>query len=106
MAPVFADLTGDGAGDEAAVIHCSAGGVSWPDTIVFYGPGTQLLGAVELVTVHAAEHFYVTSMTAIGGDIEVGWNTSEGAGSNPTSRTARLYWAGSKIIIGDPQQVG
>jgi len=32
----------------AAIISCYAGGVSWPDNIVLYGPGPTVLGTIDL----------------------------------------------------------
>jgi pimeloyl-ACP methyl ester carboxylesterase len=37
----FGDLNGDGIGDAAAVVSCNAGGVSWPDNIVFWARGAN-----------------------------------------------------------------
>ena len=46
------DLNRDGLGDAAAVVNCDAGGVGWPDNIVFWSAtpnGPAVLGAYELV---------------------------------------------------------
>jgi hypothetical protein len=39
----FGDLNGDGTGDAAAVLYCTAGGVSWPEIIAFYTQGRARL---------------------------------------------------------------
>lgn len=39
------DLDGDGIGDAASVVNCTAGGVGWPDYVVMWGSGLRLLGA-------------------------------------------------------------
>jgi hypothetical protein len=44
------DLNGDGISDAAAVVSCNAGGVGWPDQIVFYTHGPTVLGAYDLST--------------------------------------------------------
>jgi hypothetical protein len=105
-APVLADLTGDGIRDAAAVIGCSAGGVSWPDSVVFYGPGTKLLGVADLSAVHPAEHANVTTLALSGGDVRVAWSTTEGCCFQATSWTARLHWNGTRFVIADAKQVG
>lgn len=45
---VFGDLNGDGAIDAATTLDCNAGGIGWPETLVFYGPGPTLLGSLTL----------------------------------------------------------
>jgi hypothetical protein len=100
--PVFADLTGDGAGDAAAVVRCTAGGVTWPDTVVFYGPGPTLLGAADLWRVTEAENFEhstVSSLTADGTDVVVRWTTTDGCCFNAKFWTARLHWDGRAVRI-------
>lgn len=99
--PVLADFSGDGADDAAAVLNCSAGGVSWPDTVLLYGPGPVLLGSADLDTVHAAEHADVTTMTAENGDIRVRWSTYEGCCSDEMHWSARLHWNGHQLQILD-----
>lgn len=48
----FGDLNGDGIGDAAAVVSCNAGGVGWPDNIVFWARGNNghpvVLGAYQM----------------------------------------------------------
>ena len=104
--PVFADLTGDGTQDAAAVVYCSAGGVSWPDTVVLYAPGPRLLGAADFYTVHVAEHASVASMAAENGDVRVTWSTYEGCCLDMREWTARLHWDGSAFAIQDARQTG
>lgn len=101
VAPVLADLTGDGEGDAAAVASCSAGGVSWPDTVLFYGPGTRLLGAADIHSVHPVEHADVQTMSLEGKDIRITWATYEGCCFNRISWTARLHWDGKEVKILD-----
>jgi hypothetical protein len=102
LGPVLTDLTGDGVGDAAAVYRCSAGGVAWPDTVLFYGPGPTLLGAADLWRVTEAdnfEHSTVSSLTADGTDVVVRWTTTDGCCVNPKSWSARLHWDGRAVRI-------
>lgn len=101
LPPVLADLTGDGVGDAAAVMHCSAGGVSWPDTVLFYGPGTKLLGAFDMSDPYPAEHANVLTIAAEGRGVRVTWRTTEGCCFSPTEWTALLRWDGAKIVAFD-----
>ncbi len=48
---VFGGLEGNGRRDAATVLACDAGGVAWPEIVVFYGPGPTLLGAFDLGTI-------------------------------------------------------
>jgi hypothetical protein len=103
-APVFADLTGDRVGDAAAVYHCTAGGVTWPDTVLFYGPGPTLLGAAPLVDVTQTEHSDVTALAADGADVVVRWHSYDGCCFDPSDWTARLHWDGRAVRILDAVQ--
>jgi len=76
--PARADLTGDGGIDTVAAFLCSAGGVSWPNVIAVYGPGTVLLGSVDLGDYVEAEHSDVTSMKADGNTIRLKWTSYDG----------------------------
>jgi hypothetical protein len=106
VAPILHDLTGDRAPDAAAVIHCSAGGVSWPDTVVFYGPKTSLLGWVDMSNPHPAEHAGVRKMSVEGRDVRVNWGTTEGCCLDPQEWTARIHWNGSKVRIVGARRLG
>ena len=106
IAPVFHDFTGDGARDAAAVVHCSAGGVSWPDTVLFYGAKTTLLGWVDMSDPHLAEHADVTRMTVEGAGVRVNWRTTEGCCSDQQDWTARLELTGRRVRFVDAHRVG
>ena len=102
LGPVLTDLTGDGDRDAAVVFRCSAGGVAWPDTVLFYGPGATLLGAADLSTVTNdvdVEHATVSSIAADGTDVAVRWTTTRGCCFNPRSWSARLHWDGRAVRI-------
>jgi hypothetical protein len=104
--PVFVDLTRDGVDDAVAVLSCSAGGVSWPDTILFYGPHTTFLGQVDLVYTTSAEHATVESLTAESDGVRVSWTTYEGAGFDVKYWTAMLHWDGVTLTADDLTQTG
>lgn len=42
------DVTGDGIAETAVAASCSQGGVAWPQHIVVYGSGGELLGSADL----------------------------------------------------------
>jgi hypothetical protein len=107
LPPVLGDLTGGGSvGDAAAVVHCSAGGVSWPDTVLLYGPGPKLLGTANVDAIHPAEHANVESMSTEGRDVRVTWRTTDGCCFNKSAWTARLHWDGKTVQIIDARQTG
>jgi hypothetical protein len=90
---LFTDFTGDRADDAAAVLQCSASGVSWPVTVRLYWPGPPtFLDSVALMSVHEAEHADITTMTAENDDIRLRWSTHNGCCIDPMTWTARLHW--------------
>ncbi|GAB3364437.1 hypothetical protein [Modestobacter lapidis] len=97
--PVLADLTGDGAGDAAAVVGCSAGGVAWPDTVVLWGPGPTLLGSVDMSSVTPDEHATVSGLDITGRELLVTWSTYSGAGDNMVAWIGRLHWDGTQVQL-------
>lgn len=101
LPPVLADLTGDGSGDALAVVHCSAGGVSWPDELVLWGPGPALLTSRDLSAVHPAEHANVQSILREGRDVRVTWGTTQGCCFESTEWTARLHFDGKALQVLD-----
>lgn len=92
-----------GGGSVAAVaIGCSAGGVSWPETIVFYSKnrGRPAIAAkVYLGRFRAAEHADVKSMTATGGRLHVVWNTYEGCCFETQRFTADMRVRAGKVYV-------
>lgn len=105
-APAFADFTGDGNGDAAAVAQCSAGGVSWPEHVLFYSSGPQLIGDLDLSTVFSDEHADVQTMTVHGQDLVITWRTYTGAGTNFRTWTGSAHWNGTTMQLTDVQQTG
>jgi pimeloyl-ACP methyl ester carboxylesterase len=41
------DISGDGRDEIAVVVSCNRGGVRWPDSVLVYGAGPELLGVFE-----------------------------------------------------------
>jgi hypothetical protein len=97
--PARADLTGDGRVDTVAAFLCSAGGVSWPNVIAVYGPGTVLLGSVDLGDYVEAEHSDVTSMKADGNTIRVKWTSYEGCCFDEKDWVGILRYQHSRFVI-------
>ena len=103
--PARTDLTGDGGSDTAAVFVCSAGGVSWPNVIAIYGPGTVLLGSVDLGDYVHAEHSDVTSMAAVAKTIKVHWMSYEGCCFDKKNWVGTLRYRGSRFAITEVRQL-
>lgn len=79
--PLLTDLTGDGARELVGVMLCSAGGVTWPETVLVYTPsadGPQLLGSVNLGELTPHEHADVDSLKTVPGGVLVTWHSYEG----------------------------
>ena len=104
-APVFADLTGDGSVDAAAVTGCTAGG-QLPQTLVFYSPGPTLIGSVELPNPNGEEHSDLQSMTVQGPDLGITFTTYDGAGFDFRYFAGRVHWNGTGMQLLDVQQTG
>jgi hypothetical protein len=97
--PARADLTGDGGIDTVAAFLCSAGGVSWPNVIAVYGPGTVLLGSVDLGDYVEAEHSDVTSLKVDGDTILVKWTSYEGCCFDQKDWIGLLRYQHSRFVI-------
>lgn len=99
--PTFVDLDGDGTKELVAEFICDAGGVSWPDVLVAYGPGWKILGSVDLgeVTPGHREHAHVTGWTTANGALSTRWVGFDGAGFNPTHWSGSLRLRGGKLAL-------
>ncbi|MFJ5986007.1 hypothetical protein [Lentzea sp. NPDC092896] len=102
---VLGDLTGDGAGDAAAIISCSRGGVGWPHHIVLYGPGPKVLGSIDLGDITEGEHSTVSRMSIVNGDVALAWSSYQGASFCLRDWTGRIHWNGTKASMVDLKQV-
>ncbi|MEU4197098.1 hypothetical protein AB0E69_34715 [Kribbella sp. NPDC026611] len=80
LPPATTDLNADGIKDTAVAFDCSAGGVTWPETIAIYGPGPTLVASIDLDKYVQTEHSDVKALTVQGNRIAVHWISYEGAG--------------------------
>jgi pimeloyl-ACP methyl ester carboxylesterase len=107
------DLDGTGAADGAAVVNCNAGGVGWPDSIVFWaaGPeGPRLLGAYDMVDAVGDARGGTTRLTyGRGGTVVVEsldareWDS----GCCPSGRArVTLAWDGRNVVAREVQHLG
>jgi pimeloyl-ACP methyl ester carboxylesterase len=107
---VLGDLTGDGVGDAATVLYCTAGGVSWPEMVAFYrhgpaGPerlGTVFLSGVNLPGHEPGQNDLVHRLRYRGGAITVEWSTQQrgdSAAHGMLDYSATLRWNGRKIVV-------
>ena len=101
------DLTGDGAGDAAAVLYCNAGGVSWPEMVAFYAPGPRLLGAVLLSDVNLpgnepGSNDFVHRLRYRDGAVLAEWTTQQRgdpSANGTLDYSAALRWDGRRINV-------
>lgn len=104
--PVTLDITGDGLQDAVAVLACSAGGVTHPETLVVYERGPELAGSVYLGDVgEPAEHGDVEALTVDGTVVQVQWLAYDGAGYGFRRYTADLAWAGAGPELVDVTEI-
>jgi WD40 repeat protein len=102
----FGPLTGSGTHDAATVLNCTAGGVSWPQIIAFYGPGPSLLGwsymsNYNLPGKSPGENTVATSIAYHDGGITAKWSTqNEGDPGAIASLdySAELHLVNGKVI--------
>lgn len=76
----YGDLANLGYHQALSVYQCTAGGVSWPNTIVLIGSGGDLLGSFDLGDIGQNEHAEVEHVTIDHGKATVSWSSYEGAG--------------------------
>lgn len=95
-APVQADIDGDGAQELVVRYLCSAGGVTWPEIILVYGPGPTLRGHVKLGDIAQTEHATVTKWSNGTSGFGVWWTSYEGAGSDMVFRHSSLSLSSMK----------
>jgi hypothetical protein len=101
----FGDLRGSGARDAAAVLDCSAGGVSWPQIIAFYSPGPALLGWAYLTDfnlpgIDGQQNTAVQQISYRSGGIAAEWSTQDNGDAAAVSSldySAILRLSGSKV---------
>jgi pimeloyl-ACP methyl ester carboxylesterase len=105
----FGDLNGDGTGDAAAVLYCTAGGVSWPEIIAFYTQGQgrlRLLGWTyithfNLPGIQGQENGFVRRIRYQDGAVHAEWSTQDNGDAAAVSTldySATLRLSGGKII--------
>lgn len=98
------DLDNDGAGDAAAVVNCNAGGVGWPDNIVFWSGGAAgptVLGAYQMGDAVGDARSGTTKLTYTDGSVTVeSLDSREGdAACCPTgSARVTLEWDGREVV--------
>ena len=78
LPPVLVDLDGDGVDELVGILHCTAGGVGWPELVLVYSPGPELVGYVDLGSKYEFEHAYVDSLTPTADGLKVVWNGYDG----------------------------
>ena len=84
-------------------IGCTAGGVSWPSTLVFYGRtadgNPKLLAHLYLGKFRASEHANVKTMRAGGGVLKVRWVTYNGCCFERQRFSANMRLRGDKVVL-------
>lgn len=97
--------TGRAGGRTVAVVSigCTAGGVSWPETLVFYRRGSD--GRLEIAAkqylgkFRRAEHASVQSMFISDGKLHIAWNTYQGCCFERRKFTADMRLRGTTVRV-------
>lgn len=96
--PAIGDVTGDGVADAVAMLHCSAGGVDWPQILLLYTSGTKLLASVDLSNLTPAEHAAPVLLRISKRAVIVEWQTHDGCCSNSRFWGATFRWQPGKLL--------
>ncbi|MEV6283480.1 hypothetical protein [Kribbella sp. NPDC051770] len=99
------DLNSDGVLDTVVAFSCSAGGVTWPETIAVYGPGPTLIGSVDLGDYVQAEHSAVDSFQVQGNRIAVRWTSYNGAAFDQQRWSGYLKLSDGKLTVTDRKRI-
>lgn len=95
------DLNADGVQDTVVAFDCSAGGVTWPETIAVYGPGPTLIASVDLGQYVEAEHSDVQSFKVQGNRIAIKWMSYQGADFDRQDWNGYLKLSNGKLTVTD-----
>lgn len=102
------DLDGDRVADAAAVFACDGGGVTWPDEIVFYGPGPTVLGSFDMYAAVNEARVGTRRISYADGRITV-YSTDlrpyDGLCCASGIAVASLRWDGKKIVLAGVQHL-
>jgi hypothetical protein len=105
------DLDGNGIGDAAAVVNCNAGGVGWPDYIVFWKRGANgpaVLGAYAMVDAVGDARSATSTLTYENGAVVVDTAAARDfdAACCPSGRArVTLTWDGAHVVASDIQRL-
>lgn len=100
------DVTGDGKAEVAAVFQCSQGGVAWPDNVVLYDDGRNVVGAVDLGKLSSSsEKASVQRLEVSGGAFQVRWQSYQGAGSCKKTWSAQLKVVNKAVEVAAQTQL-
>lgn len=87
----------------AAVIGCNHGGVSWPDSLVFYSASGEVLGSIGVTDIVPGG--YRDWVTEVSFDVDayrLAWQwEDQGGGSVPRPVTATIRWDGVRLVVSD-----
>lgn len=83
----------------AVPIWCTAGGVSWPETIAIYTLDGRLLAYKNLGDLAHQEHASVTAISLNGNVIKVRWDAYDGANFDIHHQSATFTRSGGKLIV-------
>jgi pimeloyl-ACP methyl ester carboxylesterase len=108
----FGDLDGRGAADAAAAVNCNAGGVSWPDHVVFWAAGRDgptVLGAYQMGDAVGDARNGTTRITWTKGATVVVDTLAARPGDGGCCASGRarvtLKWDGKNVVATDVEQL-
>ncbi|MDO8732620.1 MAG: hypothetical protein Q7L55_08635 [Actinomycetota bacterium] len=92
-----------GGASVVAVIGCNAGGVSWPETLVFYRLNSDgslaVVGSYDLSKIRNAEHVDVRTAHIRGGMLATALNSYEGAGCEIHKISASFHVKSGSVAV-------
>ncbi|NKE55392.1 hypothetical protein FXN61_00525 [Lentzea sp. PSKA42] len=100
-----ADITGDGKDEVAAVLECTQGGVSWPESIVVYDESLAIVGQINLGHVTTSAKAAVEKIEGGEGRFSVRWISYEGASFCVKTWTAQVHVKSGSVQLADLTQL-
>ena len=97
----YGDLAGLGYDQALVPYWCTAGGVSWPETLLLVGRGGALLASYDLGQIGGMEHASTQSVTVSGSSAVVEWQAYEGAGLAVTTHRSVVTYADGALVLQD-----
>lgn len=98
----FGDFAGLGYKQALVSYQCTAGGVSWPETLVLVGAAGRMLASYDLGQVRGTNRASVESMVSDEDAVTVKWASYDGGvARNRAQHTSTVTYRGNALVLDD-----